>query len=85
MLLSDPTTKKAASAKAETWRQEIFDINSTFSIEGTIVDSCDRLADQPAVLRQLWRLEKCYEIALHHRMTGARRNQVSVVNCSTTN
>src|SRR5258706_3715208 len=31
MLLSDPTTKKAASAKAETWRQEIFDICPTFS------------------------------------------------------
>jgi hypothetical protein len=28
MLLSDPTTKKAASAKAETWRQEILDILS---------------------------------------------------------
>jgi hypothetical protein len=34
MLLSDPTTKKAASAKAETWRQEIFDICPSFSDEG---------------------------------------------------
>jgi hypothetical protein len=39
MLLSDPTTKKAASAKAETWcqetwRQEIFDIRPSFSDEG---------------------------------------------------
>ena len=31
MLLSDPTTKKAASAKAETRRQEIFDICPSFS------------------------------------------------------
>jgi hypothetical protein len=34
MLLSDPTTKKAASAKAETWRQEIFDICPSFSDVG---------------------------------------------------
>ena len=26
-----------------------------------------------------------YETTLHHRMTGVRRNQVSVVNYSTTN
>lgn len=32
MLLSDPTTKKAASARAETWRQGILDMSSTFSL-----------------------------------------------------
>jgi hypothetical protein len=26
-----------------------------------------------------------YEASLHHRMTGVRRNQVSVVSCSSTN
>jgi glycine/D-amino acid oxidase-like deaminating enzyme len=36
MLLSDPTTKKAASAKAETWRQEILDICPTLSDEGAM-------------------------------------------------
>ena len=38
MLLSDPTTKKAASAKAETSRQENFDICPSFSDEGAAVD-----------------------------------------------
>ena len=30
-------------------------------------------------------VEVMYETALHHRMTGVRRNQVSVVSCSSTN
>ena len=38
MLLSDPTTKKAASAKAETWCQEILDICPTLSDEGAAED-----------------------------------------------
>ena len=38
MLLSDPTTKKAASAKAKTWRQEILDICPTLSDEGAAED-----------------------------------------------
>jgi hypothetical protein len=29
MLLSEPTTKKAARAKGKTWRQEILDIGTT--------------------------------------------------------
>ena len=38
MLLSDPTTKKAASPKAESWRQEILDICPTLSDEGAAED-----------------------------------------------
>src|ERR1700722_17337194 len=48
MLLSDPTTKKAASAKAETWRWEIFDICTTFSDEGDAEDLCGRAKRGPA-------------------------------------
>ena len=43
MLVSDPTTKKAASAKAGTWRQEIFDICPSFSDEGAAEDLCQTL------------------------------------------
>jgi hypothetical protein len=48
MLLSDPTTKKAASAKAETWRQEILDICPTLSDEGAAEDQYGGLVGQPA-------------------------------------
>jgi hypothetical protein len=51
MLLSDPTTKKAASAKAETWRQEILDICPTLSDEGAAEDQYGGLVGQPADLR----------------------------------
>jgi hypothetical protein len=58
MLLSDPTTKKAASAKAETWRQEIFDICQTLSDEGAAENRYGDLVGQPADPRCLLRLEK---------------------------
>lgn len=51
MLLSDPTTKKAARAKGKAWRQEISDICPALSDEGDTDDQCDCLAGQPADLR----------------------------------
>jgi len=46
MLLSDPTTKKAARAKGKTWRQEILDIFSNFVDENIAEDvrTVDKLA-----------------------------------------
>src|ERR1700678_4578380 len=48
MLLSDPTTKKAASAKAEIWLQEIFDICRTFSEGASAKNLCGRAKKRPA-------------------------------------
>ncbi len=51
MLLSDPTTKKAARAKGKIWPQEILDIRPTLSDEGAAEDQCGCLVDQAADLR----------------------------------
>jgi hypothetical protein len=50
MLLSDPATKKAASAKAETWRQEILDICPTLSDESGAEGQYCGLIGRPANL-----------------------------------
>ena len=49
MLLSDPTAKKAARTKGNTWRQEILDIRSTFFAEGAAEDWFGRLLAEPAI------------------------------------
>jgi DNA-binding HxlR family transcriptional regulator len=63
MLLRDPTTKKAARSKGNTWRQEILDIRLSLSDEAAAEDQCGRLVDVLDRIGDKWSMLMIIELA----------------------